>query len=321
MTESRDVTPRPLIVAQVTVVILLALRIYFDVVTPPIGDEAYYWMWGQKLDWSYFDHPPLHAWLLRLMSILFGWNLFSLRALTWFTLGGTLWIMWLMSKRLKPEDPAVWFWPSAAVYLGSRLFFLMTSIVFNDHLLIFLCLASAYAFLVLTEKWEETGRSWSWLYAGAALLGLAVLTKYNGVLFGIGIAAFFVVRRPLRPLWRSPHLYLAALISVAMQAPVLYWNATRHFASYEFHLSERWDATPIQFHPLGVLTYIAVAISYLSPLLLPPLVRMFRTPLGQPFADRSRTMALSIFCVSSLVMLVMSAIVDVLFYWKKNAIL
>ncbi len=59
-------------------VLLLAIKVYFMLVAPPIGDEAYYWMWGQKLDWSYLDHPPLHAWLLRLSSLL-GWNLFSLR--------------------------------------------------------------------------------------------------------------------------------------------------------------------------------------------------------------------------------------------------
>src|SRR3569623_2725902 len=95
-----------------------------------------------------------------------------------------------------------------------------------------------------------------------------------------------------------------------MQAPVLYWNATRHFASYEFHLSDRWGGIPLEPHPLGVVTYVGVAISYLSPLLLPALFRMFRAPLGQPFADRSRTMSLTIFCVSSLVMLVLSTIVE-----------
>src|SRR3569623_148941 len=106
-----------------------------------------------------------------------------------------------------------------------------------------------------------------------------------------------------------------------MQAPVLYWNATRHFASSEFHLSDRWGGIPREPHPLGVLTYVGVAISYLSPLLLPPLFRMFRTPLGQSFADRSRMMALTIFCVSSLVMLVLSAFVEVFFYWNITAFL
>ena len=35
-------------------------------VAPPTADEAYYWLWGQHLDWSYYDHPPLAAWLERL---------------------------------------------------------------------------------------------------------------------------------------------------------------------------------------------------------------------------------------------------------------
>ena len=51
---------------------------------------------------------------------------------------------------------------------------------------------------------------------------------------------FMAVRRESRPLYRSPHLYLAALLSVAIQAPVFYWNLTEGLASYKFHLSERW---------------------------------------------------------------------------------
>ncbi|HEX4298923.1 MAG TPA: glycosyltransferase family 39 protein, partial [Devosia sp.] len=129
------VVRRPFRLIQLAVALLLAIKLYLSIFTPPIGDEAYYWMWGQKLGWSYFDHPPLHAWLLHLMGLLFGWNLFSLRILTWVTLGGTLWIIWLWARRLKPDDPAAWFWPSAAIYLASPLFFLMSNIAFHDHLL------------------------------------------------------------------------------------------------------------------------------------------------------------------------------------------
>ena len=42
-------------------------------------DEAYYWMWGQHPSLSYFDHPPLNAWLLGLSSAVFGWNVLALR--------------------------------------------------------------------------------------------------------------------------------------------------------------------------------------------------------------------------------------------------
>jgi hypothetical protein len=29
--------------------------------TDLIGDEAYYWMFSENLDWGYFDHPPMVA--------------------------------------------------------------------------------------------------------------------------------------------------------------------------------------------------------------------------------------------------------------------
>ncbi len=37
-----------------------------------LPDEAYYWLWSQRLELSYFDHPPLVAWLLAPLTALFG---------------------------------------------------------------------------------------------------------------------------------------------------------------------------------------------------------------------------------------------------------
>ena len=38
----------------------------------PLGNgEAYYYTWSRFLDWSYYDHPPLVAWMVRLTT-LFG---------------------------------------------------------------------------------------------------------------------------------------------------------------------------------------------------------------------------------------------------------
>ena len=252
------VVARPIRIAQAFVVFALVWKLWLSVTAPPIGDEAYYWLWGQRLDWSYFDHPPLHAWLLRAMS-LFGWNTVALRLLTWLTLAGSLWIFWLWAKRLKPEDPAAWWWPSVAVYLSTLLFFLMSGIAFHDHLLIFLCLATGHAFLVFAEQWEDGRPNYLALYGAAVLLGLTVLTKYNGVLLGIGIALFFIAHRPVRSVWRSPHLYLAALLSVAMQAPVVWWNLQRGFVSYNFHFSERW-AGDFGFRPVLALLFVVTVL-------------------------------------------------------------
>ncbi len=306
--------------AQAAFGVLLVLRVGLDIVVPPIGDEAYYWMWGQKPAWSYLDHPPLHAWLLHIVGLVLGWNLFSLRALTWLTLAGTLWIMWLWAKRLRPNDPGAWFWPTAAIYLASPLFFIMSAISFHDHLLIFLCLLTAHLFLVFAEQWEATGRGYRWLYAAGAALGLTVLTKYNGVLLGVGIAAFFVIHKPLRPLWRSLHLYLAALLAIAIQAPVFYWNFSTGLASYNFHLSERWGGG-VSFRPVATIGFILSAVLVVSPFLLPALIRVIRRPSSEAFTDRARLLAISVFAASSLLMVGLSLFVEVYFYWNILAVL
>ena len=314
------VVARPVRLAPVAVASLLLIKAWMTAMAPPVGDEAYYWMWGQKLGWSYLDHPPLHAWLLGAMS-LFGWNVISLRALTWMTLAGTLWIFWLWARRLKPDDPGAWWWPSAAIYLATPLFFTMTWLAFHDHLLIFLCLASAHCFLLFAEKWEAERGGLRWLYGAAALLGLAVLTKYNAVLLGVGVAVFFIAYRPLRSAWRSPHLYLAALLAVAMQAPVIWWNLTEGFASVNFHLSERWGGSLGRLRPVNVLTFLALALIFVSPFLFPAIVGMVRRPLGQAFADRARYLALSVLAVSSLALLALSLFAEVYFYWNIVAFL
>jgi 4-amino-4-deoxy-L-arabinose transferase-like glycosyltransferase len=320
MAPAERITPGLVRVSQVAFAILILIRIALDIAVPPIGDEAYYWMWGQKLGWSYLDHPPLHAWLLHIVGLLLGWNIFSLRVLTWVTLAGSLWIFWFWAKRLKPDNPQVWFWPTAAIYLASPLFFIMSAISFHDHLLMFLCLLSAHLFLVFAEKWEATGHGYRWLYAAGGALGLAVLTKYNGVLFGLGVAVFFIARRPLRPLWRSPHLYLAALLAVAIQAPVFWWNFTEGFASYHFHLAERWGGG-LSFRPDGPPRFLLDSILFVSPFLLLAIIRVLRGPSPPGFATDARVLAASVLAASGLAMLGLSFVAEVYFYWDILAAL
>jgi len=311
---------RTLRLLQAAVLLFLAFKLYIAFAMPPIGDEAYYWLWGQRPALSYFDHPPLHAWLLGLVSLLFGWSLFSLRLLTWLTLGGTLWIVWLWSKRLAPDRPGDWFWPAAALYLASPLFLAMTSITFHDHLLILLCLASAHFFLAFAESAETGPARLGPLYIAAILLGLAVLTKYNAVLFGIGVAVFFFARPALRQTLRSPHPYLAALLAVAMQAPVFWWNLTEGLASYRFHMVERWDGPP-GLRPEGLLLYLLFTVAVVSPFLIGPIARFLTSRPAPGFAARARSLALAVFTVSTAAMLVLSLFVEVFFYWNIVAFL
>jgi 4-amino-4-deoxy-L-arabinose transferase-like glycosyltransferase len=313
-----------LVAVQLLVLLLLAVRLWIQIFAEADGDEAYYWLWGQHLGLSYFDHPPLHAWLQRAMGIFFGWNVIGLRVLTWVTLAGTVVIFWSWSHRLTPDDQRATFWYLTAIYLASPVFYLMTLAALNDHLMLFLCLASAHFFLRFVEDYDAGRSRRRYLYAGAILLGLAVLTKYTAAVYGLGVGIFFLIHRPLRPLLTSPHLWLAGALSLSLQAPVVWWNITESFATFRFHFDTRWQGgmgfsmeTALQTVP----RFLLWSLLSLSPFLVAPMARSLLTEPTSPFALRLRFLAGPTFLVSSLFMLVWSAAVVIAFYWNILAYL
>ena len=46
---------------------------------PPFDDELYYWCWSRDLQLSYYDHPPMVAYLIRLSTEIFGQTVFAIR--------------------------------------------------------------------------------------------------------------------------------------------------------------------------------------------------------------------------------------------------
>lgn len=302
---------------QLAVGLLLALKLVFYTLAPPLGDEAYYWLWSQHPALSYLDHPPLHAWLLWVASRLFGWNLFSLRALTWLTLAGTAWVIWAWSKRLAPDNPRVWFWTALTIYLASPLMFVMGSISFNDHLLVVLCLLSAHFFLSFAEGWRTGGTTFGKLYLAAVLLGLAMLTKYNAALLAVGYLLFVLVDPGLRPLLRRWQTYAAASLSVLLQAPVIAWNLADGLASYRFHLSERWGGTTV-VDPVNLALVVVIEAVTLSVFLIVPLLRLYVGGGGSSSFERSmRQLAAIMFALSSLTVMAIALIEpEVAPYWN-----
>ena len=110
--------------------------------------------------------------------------------MTWVTLAGVVAIFAAWAGRLAPSEPPHRFWRSAAIYLASPMFLGMTMIAYNDHLLVPLNLLAVHCFAVFVDR-AETGAPQliRWLYLAAGALGLAVLSKYNGIFVGLGFAA------------------------------------------------------------------------------------------------------------------------------------
>ena len=314
------VTPRwKIVLLQLVVLYLLGLKLWFGLVVTPMGDEAYYWMWGQHLSWSYFDHPPLNGWLQGLVATLLGWSNLSVRLLSWLTLVVTLWIFWLWSARLAPEDREGWFWHTAVIYLTVPVIYLMSSFAFHDHLLMMFVVGSMYAFHGFATDWESGERNWRRLYLAAIFLGLAVLTKYNGVFLGLGYAAWVLARPKLRGLLLTPQLWLAVLLAVAIQTPVIYWNLTEGFASFRFHLSDRPTANWGSPNFTQVLSYLSTMLLLASPVLL---LALGRIPFLRGASDtekRAVGLSTAIFATSTIAWGLIALYVYVYFHWNVVA--
>lgn len=303
--------------------VLATLKLYYTLVAAPLPDEAYYWLWGQRLDWSYLDHPPLQAWVQAAFTAAFGNSLLALRLpalLATIGIGITV-LWWVRGARLAGEavSPVL----ALALFFSSPMILIFTTIVFPDYLAILLLGVSAALFFTVLDglAWAGKVRAGA-LYGAALALGLATLTKYNSALLGLAVAVTIVMHRPFRPLLRSPHLYLAALLSVACMLPVLWWNVGNEWASFRFHLDERLDERIEAWRVADNLwSFLGNTIIGLSPFMIAAMVVLGLRRPRTSWLSNWRALALGILVVPTLFWIGFSVVLRPAGYWNIVAYL
>lgn len=275
-------------------------------------DEAYYWMWGQHPALSYFDHPPLNAWLLGLSSAVFGWNVFALRLPVALSFLADVLAIYLISRRLAGSGWRDHFWVTLLLFLATPMFWLVSGLALPDHLLLAMCLLAIVFFtrFFMDRAGGDRGADRD-LYLGALFLGLAGLSKYNAAFLALGVGLYVLAAH--RPLLREPRLWLAAGLTLLLQAPVAVWNATEGFASWAFILHGRHAGLRYSYDGfLGLAFGIVILI---SPFLFWPIAR-FAAGRG---AVAGTGFARITFWVSSVAILAVSFSTLVLFHWNLVA--
>lgn len=299
----------------------VVLKLIFAFGAFPTSDEAYYWTWGLHPAWSYFDHPPLHGWLLGLSKTAFGHNLFALRWMTLACLAINLLIFAHVARRIAGSSWRPIFLKSTAVYLASPLFGFFGSLAFHDYLLVTLTLASGCLFVSYFADVERSGQGrLGELLAAAFLLGLAGLTKYNAAYLGIAVAAVVATRPKLRRLLVSWELYVAGALALACQAPVLIWNAQNDFASLRFQLGTRHGETGFTELRLDRMkAMLAELLALVSPFLFPIALKFFWARQPLEFERIGKTLAIWLFWLALAVTLYVSNFSWVLWWWNITA--
>ncbi|MBF2029829.1 MAG: glycosyltransferase family 39 protein [Oscillatoriales cyanobacterium C42_A2020_001] len=308
-----------------TLIIFLLLRLVFWFNTFPNPDEAYYWLWGQHPDFSYYDHPPFQAWVQGLFTKIFGQSLSTLRLPNLISSGVFFYTYYQITRYLYGRNGNHYFWVAIALLIASPLYFLFLALAWHDHWLITFSLIAAFQFIQFLDSYTNDGKGSSkHLYIAAIALGLALLCKYNAVFIGVGCLAAVVFNQQWRGLLRDRRLYLAILITLSFLLPILIWNVTNDFQSFRYYSDRSIDNTGFRLKIGETLKFIAFSILMLSPINVWAIVQTLRTS-TKPFANESTSaypaIAFWIFTTSTLTLIVLSLFSTALYYWNILAYL
>jgi 4-amino-4-deoxy-L-arabinose transferase-like glycosyltransferase len=213
--------------AAVAVAILVVVQVIYAATAGLRTDEAYYWTLSKENVLSYLDHPPMVAWLVRFGTAIFGDTSFGARfgglLAIWLGIAILADIVWRLTRNRSAVVLAV------LMPLAAPEYSLFASRILPDAGLIPFSLAMVWSLVRLADS--NDGR---WWLAAGLFGGLALLSKYTAVFLAPAIAAFVLVP-PWRGRWlRSPYLWAAAVIALAVFSPVLIWNGQHDWASFRF---------------------------------------------------------------------------------------
>lgn len=241
-----------LLIASVTLLHLVLAG--FVGLTP---QEAYYWTWSRRLALSYYDHPPLASWTIRLTTSLFGETERGIRAAA--ALHGATFasFLFLAGRRLFGERAALL---ALSLALLAPITGLGQLVITPDGPLLSGWMAALYFTVRALD--EEDGR---WLLAAGVAGGLAALGKYTAFILAPQIFVALLLDPRGRRLLATPWPWLGAALAVATFSPVLLWNAERGWVSLLFQSSGRASAS--HFRPFLVGRFVGLQALLVSPLL------------------------------------------------------
>lgn len=230
-------------------------------------DESYVASVARVLSLSYFDHPPLHFWLIWLTAHLTGSEAPIVLRLPFILLfAGTTWLMFRLGSVLF----GAWAGVYAALLLNiSPVFGFSTgSWLLPDGPLMFCMLAAALLLARLSFSEERQYAILVWLGVGF-WLGLGLLSKYHTIFLVLGYFFFVITSKPHRRMFLQAGPYLALLTAGLFFLPVLFWNYEHGWASFLFQ-SGRGAASG--FYPARLLTNIAGQAVWVLPWIWLPLL-------------------------------------------------
>ena len=236
-------------------------------------DEAFYWLWSERLAWGYYDHPPMIAWMIRLFTTVFGDNGVAIRIPAFLTWVSVIVLVYDLGMRMFPGKNGVSA-ISALVLAGAPLFQFGSHIITPDVPFILFSTLSYYLFYrALAED-----RKLFWVLAGIAI-GATALSKYNAILIPLSLLPVMLATNAGRQAWVRPGLWLAVVSAAVISSPVFIWNYLNDWISISYQLGHGTgfnSRSAGEFLGLYISGQMANVLPWLFLVMLASLVLLYR---------------------------------------------
>jgi 4-amino-4-deoxy-L-arabinose transferase-like glycosyltransferase/membrane-associated phospholipid phosphatase len=278
--------------------IISLFRIYY-ILNGPLDlspDEAHYWEWSRRLDWSYYSKGPMMAYLIYIGTSLFGDSVFGIRVMAVICSALSSIFLYILGKNLYNENIGL----SSAITLQIIPLYSTYGVIFTiDSPLILLWTVSLLLFSRATniaqglhenqtfpgqkqnhahppsahgdnEGLQAEGHKESlvlWCLLGVTV-GLGLLTKYTMAFFYPCALLFLLFSKESRKFLFTKGPYLGFIISLFVFSPVIIWNAihdwvTLHHTAGQAHIAEGFHISMKDF-----FEFIGSQFGVITPLLL-----------------------------------------------------
>ena len=238
----------------------LFFKILISLYIPFFSDEAYYWVWSKNLQLSYFDHPPMVAWLFYIGQIFDSWGPAS--RLPFVLLSHlTIWA-WCnhLANILKSEQKLI----LLALLLLHPLLGLGGIVANPDIPFLFFWTLALLAFQSVLKNSQS---SWSAILLGM-MMGLGFCAKY---LIALILPVIFI-HLFFNKLWKQvtvKNFLLTSISGLVFSLPVLIWNYQNDWASLSFQVGHGLGQS--EWKPKWTLEFILGT----SLLLFPPFLYFY----------------------------------------------
>lgn len=205
----------------------LVVKLLLAGLLPVLGDEAYFFVWGEHPALGYYEHPPVIGWILGLLLTLGDHP--ALLRLPSVVLSAAVALGMVALLRERGEEDGAYL--AALLYLLTPINVLGVLILTDTPLILFSFLATA----ALARGVDRDDLRW--YGAAGVFLGLAFLSKYLAVLLGIAFLLLWLAgEKGRRRNLGFGTLYAASLPFVLLN---LYWNYTHCWTNVAFNLYTR----------------------------------------------------------------------------------